>query len=42
MENDNKFIVGIVNGKEWILQCDQLPGSLRKRVSNQGFRKLNP
>lgn len=33
MENDNKFIVGIVNGKEWILQCDQLPGSLRKRTS---------
>ena len=34
MKDLSKFNVGIVNGKEWIEQCDRLPGTLSKRVSN--------
>ena len=33
MKGLSKLSVGIVNGKEWIEQCDRLPGTLRKRVS---------
>ena len=34
MKGVSKLNVGIVSGKEWIEQCDRLPGALRKRVSN--------
>ena len=33
MESFNQFDVGIVNGKEWLDECDKLPGNLRFRVS---------
>ena len=33
MQELSKLNVGIVNGKEWIEQCDRLPGTLWKRVS---------
>ena len=34
MRGVSKLNVGIVSGKEWIEQCDRLPGALRKRVSS--------
>ena len=34
MESFNQFDVGIVHGKEWLYECDKLPGNLRFRVSS--------
>ena len=33
MDSSNNCNVGIVNGKEWLNECDKLPGNLRYRVS---------
>ena len=37
MESFTQFDVGIVNGKEWLNECDKLPGNLRLRVSSSNI-----
>ena len=40
MEQSKTFDVGIVNGKEWLSECDKLPGNLRYRVRLWNYKSM--